>query len=92
MMSSAALAFANSTDGKGTRTEAELRADRLDLDAAAGLVRAIVGPQGWPDEDIAPGTRWSHEIASFVNTNDGSSPGVKGHLQTDDVGILLLQD
>jgi uncharacterized protein involved in outer membrane biogenesis len=44
------VAFANSTDGKGTRTEAELRADRLDLDAAAGLVRAIVGPQGWPDE------------------------------------------
>ncbi|MEH6951194.1 AsmA-like C-terminal region-containing protein [Nitrobacter sp. NHB1] len=44
------LAFVNST-GAGTRAEAELRADRLDLDAAAGLVRAIAGPQGvWPDE------------------------------------------
>ncbi|MEO6380453.1 MAG: AsmA-like C-terminal region-containing protein [Nitrobacter sp.] len=45
------LAFVNSTAGKGARAEAELRADRLDLDAAASLVRAIAGPQGgWPDE------------------------------------------
>jgi large subunit ribosomal protein L24 len=45
------LAFISPTEGKGTRTDAELRADRLDLDAAAGLVRAIAGPKGgWPDE------------------------------------------
>jgi len=31
-------------------------------------------------------------FASFVNPNDGSSPVVKGHLQTDDVGLLWLQD
>jgi arylsulfatase A-like enzyme len=31
-------------------------------------------------------------FASFVNPNDGSSPVVRGHLQTDDVGILWLQD
>ena len=31
-------------------------------------------------------------FASFVNPNDGSSPAVSGHLQTDDVGIVWLQD
>ncbi len=31
-------------------------------------------------------------FASFVNPNDGSSPVVGGHLQTDDVGLLWLQD
>jgi arylsulfatase A-like enzyme len=31
-------------------------------------------------------------FASFVNPNDGSSPVVDGHLQTDDTGILWLQD
>ncbi|ABE63515.1 conserved hypothetical protein [Nitrobacter hamburgensis X14] len=45
------LAFVNSTAENGARAEAELRANRLDLDAAAGLVRAIAGPQGgWPNE------------------------------------------
>jgi arylsulfatase A-like enzyme len=31
-------------------------------------------------------------LASFVNPNDGSSPAVMGHLQTDDVGLVWLQD
>lgn len=31
-------------------------------------------------------------FASFVNPNDGSSPAVSGHLQTDDVGLLWLQN
>jgi predicted AlkP superfamily pyrophosphatase or phosphodiesterase len=31
-------------------------------------------------------------FASFVNPNDGSSPVVDGHLQTDDVGLVWLQD
>ncbi len=31
-------------------------------------------------------------FAPFANPNDGSSPAVGGHLQTDDVGILWLQD
>ncbi|MBN9004998.1 MAG: AsmA family protein [Rhizobiales bacterium] len=45
------LAFVRAKAGKGTRTEADLKADRLDLDAAAVLVRALAGPQGdWPDE------------------------------------------
>jgi arylsulfatase A-like enzyme len=31
-------------------------------------------------------------FASFVNPNDGSSPATVGHLQTDDVGLVWLQD
>jgi hypothetical protein len=31
-------------------------------------------------------------FATFVNPNSGSSPAVHGHLQTDDVGIVWLQD
>jgi large subunit ribosomal protein L24 len=39
-----------SADG-GSRFEGELKADRLDLDAATTFARAIAGPQGeWPDE------------------------------------------
>jgi large subunit ribosomal protein L24 len=45
------LAFVSAAAGKVARTEADLRADRLDLDAAASLVRALAGPAGdWPDE------------------------------------------
>ena len=39
-----------SADG-GSRFDAELRADRLDLDAATAFVRALAGPQAeWPDQ------------------------------------------
>jgi arylsulfatase A-like enzyme len=31
-------------------------------------------------------------FAAFVNPNDGSSPATSGHLQTDDVGLVWLQD
>jgi large subunit ribosomal protein L24 len=45
------LSFINPAAGKSARLDAELKADRLDLDAATSLVRAIAGPQGgWPDE------------------------------------------
>lgn len=45
------IAFVQTGASKGSRIDAELRADRLDLDAAASFVRALVGPQGeWPDE------------------------------------------
>ena len=38
-----------SADG-GSRFDAELKADRLDLDAAAAFVRSLAGPQAdWPD-------------------------------------------
>jgi AsmA-like C-terminal region/AsmA family len=38
-------------DGSGSRFEAALKADRLDLDAATAFARAVAGPQGdWPDQ------------------------------------------
>ena len=37
--------------GSGMRVEADLKSERLDLDAATALVRALAGPQGeWPQE------------------------------------------
>ncbi|WP_439369960.1 AsmA family protein [Bradyrhizobium sp. DASA03120] len=45
------IAFVQTGASKGSRIDAELRADRLDLDAAASFVRALAGPQGeWPEE------------------------------------------
>ncbi|MDE5455074.1 AsmA family protein [Bradyrhizobium sp. CSA112] len=36
---------------RGSRVDAELKAARLDLDAATAFVRSLAGPQGeWPDE------------------------------------------
>ncbi|MGY8661629.1 AsmA-like C-terminal region-containing protein [Bradyrhizobium sp. UFLA05-109] len=45
------IAFVQTAANKGSRFDAELKADRLDLDAAASFVRGLAGPQGeWPDE------------------------------------------
>ncbi|WP_407178944.1 AsmA family protein [Bradyrhizobium sp. STM 3562] len=45
------VAFSPAAGNGGPRLDAALRADQLDLDAAAALVRSLAGPQGqWPDE------------------------------------------
>jgi large subunit ribosomal protein L24 len=45
------VAVSNRTAGEGSRIEATLKADRLDLDAATAFVRSLAGPQAeWPDE------------------------------------------
>jgi uncharacterized protein involved in outer membrane biogenesis len=45
------LALSNLPARGGTRFEAELKAERLDLDAAAAFVHSLAGPQAdWPDE------------------------------------------
>ncbi|WP_027551365.1 AsmA-like C-terminal region-containing protein [Bradyrhizobium sp. Cp5.3] len=45
------IAFAQVGANKGSRIDAELKADRLDLDVASAFVRAMAGPQGeWPEE------------------------------------------
>lgn len=45
------VAIAYPPSGGGMRLEADLKSDRLDLDAAAALLRSLVGPQGeWPAE------------------------------------------
>ncbi|HXL13009.1 MAG TPA: AsmA family protein [Bradyrhizobium sp.] len=45
------LALSNLPGKGGTRFEAELKAERLDLDAATAFVHSLAGPQAdWPDE------------------------------------------
>ncbi len=45
------VAVLNRTAGEGSRIEAVLKADRLDLDAATAFTRSLAGPQAeWPDE------------------------------------------
>ncbi|HEY0911796.1 MAG TPA: AsmA family protein, partial [Bradyrhizobium sp.] len=44
------VAFATQSAHGGSRFDAELKADRLDLDAATAFARSLAGPQGeWPD-------------------------------------------
>lgn len=53
----------------GSRVDAELKAERLDLDAAAAFARSLAGPQGeWPDEgklslDIGRATSAGQELS-----------------------------
>jgi large subunit ribosomal protein L24 len=45
------IAVSHQPSNSGSRLEAELKAERLDLDAATALVRSLAGPQAeWPDE------------------------------------------
>jgi large subunit ribosomal protein L24 len=58
--------------GEGSRIEAALKADRLDLDAATAFVRSLAGPQAeWPDEvqlslDIGRAVSAGQELRPFV--------------------------
>jgi hypothetical protein len=45
------IAVANAAAGGGARFDAELKAERLDLDAAGAFVRSLLGPQAeWPEQ------------------------------------------
>ena len=45
------VAVSHRQPDSGSRISAELKSERLDLDAATALVRSLAGPQGeWPDE------------------------------------------
>jgi large subunit ribosomal protein L24 len=64
---------------KGSRIDAELKAERLDLDAATAFVRSVAGPQGeWPDEgklslDIGRAVSAGQELRPFA-VNLGYDP------------------
>ncbi|MGL9621187.1 AsmA-like C-terminal region-containing protein [Bradyrhizobium sp. U531] len=66
------IAFVQTGASKGSRIDADLRADRLDLDAAASFVRALGGPQGeWPEEaklslDIGRAISAGQELRPFA--------------------------
>ena len=45
------IAVSHRQPNSGARVEADLKAERLDLDTATALVRSLAGPQGeWPEE------------------------------------------
>jgi uncharacterized protein involved in outer membrane biogenesis len=56
----------------GSRVDAELKAERLDLDAAMAVARSLAGPQGeWPDEaklslDIGRATSAGQELSPLL--------------------------
>ncbi|MEH2553525.1 uncharacterized protein involved in outer membrane biogenesis [Bradyrhizobium algeriense] len=56
----------------GSRVDAELKAERLDLDAATAFARSLAGPQGeWPDEgklslDIGRATSAGQELSPLL--------------------------
>lgn len=66
------IAFVQTGASKGSRIDAQLKADRLDLDAAASFVRALAGPQGeWPEEaklslDIGRAVSAGQELRPFA--------------------------
>src|SRR6185312_297484 len=54
----------------GSRVDAELKAERLDLDAATAVARSLAGPQGeWPEEG-----RLSLDIGRAVSAGQELSP------------------
>jgi hypothetical protein len=66
------LALSNLPAGGGSRFEAELKAERLDLDAATAFTRSLAGPQAeWPDEaqlslDIGHATSAGQELRPLM--------------------------
>jgi hypothetical protein len=66
------VAVLNRTAGEGSRIEATLKADRLDLDAATAFIRSLAGPQAeWPDEaqlslDVGRAVSAGQELRPFV--------------------------
>src|SRR5471030_913673 len=66
------VAVANQSAGGGSRFEAELKAERLDLDAAAAFARSLAGPQAeWPEQaqlslEIGRATSAGRELRAFT--------------------------
>jgi hypothetical protein len=66
------VAVSQQAAGGGSRFDAELKAERLDLDAAAAFARSLAGPQAeWPDEaqlalDIGRATSAGQELRPFA--------------------------
>jgi hypothetical protein len=66
------IAVAHVGTGGGASLEAELKAERLDLDAASAFARALLGPQaGWPEQaqvslDIGHAISAGQELHPFM--------------------------
>jgi uncharacterized protein involved in outer membrane biogenesis len=66
------VAVSSSSAAGGSRLEGELKAERLDLDAATAFARSLAGPQAeWPDEaqfslDIGRAVLAAQELHPFI--------------------------
>ncbi|MEA2944343.1 MAG: hypothetical protein QOD09_4872, partial [Bradyrhizobium sp.] len=66
------VAVLNRTAGEGSRVDAALKADRLDLDAATSFIRSLAGPQAeWPHEaqlslEVGRAVSAGQELRPFV--------------------------
>jgi large subunit ribosomal protein L24 len=66
------VALSTKQAGGGSRLEAELKGERLDLDAAGAFARSLAGPQGeWPEQalvslDIGRATSAGQELRPFM--------------------------
>jgi arylsulfatase A-like enzyme len=63
--------------------------NKLAMEAGGHGNPAVTDPLGFVN---AADPNVDQVFAGFMNPNDGSSPVIRGHLQTDDVGLLWLQD
>lgn len=66
------VSLSNQPAGGGSRLDAELKGERLDLDAATAFARSLAGPQSeWPEEarlslDIGRATSAGRELRPFM--------------------------
>jgi large subunit ribosomal protein L24 len=80
------IAFEQTAANKGSRIEAELKADRLDLDAASSFVRSLAGPQAeWPDE-----AKLSLDVGRAISTGQELQPFL-ARLEYDPKSFVLDQ-
>jgi hypothetical protein len=64
------VAVSHRQASSGSRVDAQLKAERLDIDAATAFVRSLAGPQGdWPDEGA-----FSLDIGSAISAGQELRP------------------
>lgn len=92
------IAFATPSAKDGSRFDAELKADRLDLDAATAFARSLAGPQGeWPDEalvslDIGHAISAGQDLHPFAaKLGYGPKSITLDQLKIGDTGSLMLE-
>jgi large subunit ribosomal protein L24 len=92
------LALSNPPAGGGSRFEAELKAERLDLDAATAFVHALAGPRAeWPDEaqlslDSDRATSAGQELRPFkVKLGYGPNAISLDQLKVGEAGGVMLE-
>jgi len=89
------LAYAHQPGG--SRLEAALKADRLDIDAAVAFVRSLAGPQAeWPDEgqlslDVGRATSAGQELRPLLaRVGYGSKTIALDQLKIGDAGGVMI--